>query len=278
MSAGRPDLPEFDNPPIVEVALAVQFDRLESLRSTQLGLLWLNFKDRFPKTEEHPPLAPIVEEFGDHKVARPQVQFEVLNRPPTPRLWYLNETGTELIQVQQDRFAHNWRKVGGEDEYPRYERIRDSFLEELRQFDSFLEEHQVGTLRPNIGEITYVNHVDLGKGLQTFAELDQVLTLWSGEYSDPFPAELEEARFTAQYLIPNDVGEPNGRLRIDATPAYRSDDNKPVLVLRLQARGKLCDQSLDGAMQFLDIGRSWIVRGFASVTTVEMHKVWKRRK
>jgi hypothetical protein len=40
-------LPEFDNPPVVEVALSVQFEALATLRTPQIGLLWQEFRDRF---------------------------------------------------------------------------------------------------------------------------------------------------------------------------------------------------------------------------------------
>ena len=49
-------LPDFDNPPLIEVALSVQFDPLEQLRTPQIGLLWAEFRDRFPVTQEHVPL------------------------------------------------------------------------------------------------------------------------------------------------------------------------------------------------------------------------------
>lgn len=272
------DLPDFGNPPVVEVALAVQYDPLEDLRSTQLGLLWLEFKDRFPKTEEHPPLGPMVEEFGDKRPSKPELRVEMLDKPPTPRLWYLDEAGTELVQVQQDRFAHNWRKLKGDENYPRYEHIKDSFVQELTTFSDFLGEHNLGKLIVNLSEVTYVNHIFAGDGWDSFAQLNHVLTLWSADYSDSFLPDLEEARLSAQYIIPNDEGTSIGRLLIEATPAYRTDDNKPVVVLRIRARAKPYDDSLNGALRSLDTGRAWVVRGFASITTATMHRIWERRK
>ena len=36
-------------------------------------------------------------------------------------------------------------------------------------------------------------------------------------------------------------------------------------------------EDIEGAFLFLDIGREWIVRGFTSLTTKDMHKVWRRK-
>ncbi len=58
------DLPDFKKPPLTEVALSVQFERLPNLNSLQIGLLWHEFMERFPSTEQHPLLDPVFERFG----------------------------------------------------------------------------------------------------------------------------------------------------------------------------------------------------------------------
>src|SRR4030042_1345777 len=95
MDAPRPD---FVSPPVVEVALSVQFESLGKLRTPQLGSLWQEFRDRFPVTEEPPPLDAVVERFGAPRVRKGVARIEMLESPPTPRCWFLNEAGTELIQ------------------------------------------------------------------------------------------------------------------------------------------------------------------------------------
>ena len=57
----------------------------------------------------------------------PAFQFEVLAAPPTPRVFFINTRRTELLQVQRDRFIHNWRKIGDGDQYPRFERMLETF-------------------------------------------------------------------------------------------------------------------------------------------------------
>ena len=57
-----PDLPDFDNPPLVEVVLSVQFSDLQSYRTVHPGLLWeRKFRESFPEFAEQPPLDPLFE-------------------------------------------------------------------------------------------------------------------------------------------------------------------------------------------------------------------------
>jgi hypothetical protein len=102
------DLPNFDNPPVVETVLSVQFERLPAMRSVHFGLFWQRVRDRFPSTEEHPTLASIVEPATPPPV---ELRFEVQETLLLPRLWLLNSAGTEMMQIQNDRFIKNWRRV-----------------------------------------------------------------------------------------------------------------------------------------------------------------------
>ncbi len=276
MDATRP-LPDFADPPVAEVALAVQFEPLADLRTPQIGLLWNKFRDRFPQFEEHPLLDPIMERFGVKQPPRASVQFEMVRKPPVQRCWFLNKSGTELVQVQQDRFAHNWRKVGDGDEYPRYEHVRDTFKNELGAFERFLGTEKVGDLMPNQCEVTYVNHIVADEGWKNHGELAQVLTLFGGKCSEEFLPDLEEARVSGSYVIPGDGGQPPlGRLRFSIDPVYLRESGQPMFLLNLVARGRPDGEGVDGVLRFLDTAREWIVRGFAAITTPNMHEVWGR--
>src|SRR3972149_399129 len=130
MSDTRTPLPDFTDPPVVEVALSIQFDSIAKLHVPQLGLLWQDFRERFPVTEEHAPLGTAIERFGAPATGTVQARLEMLTSPPLPRCWFLNTDGSELIQVQQDRFVHNWGKVGEGGRYPRYDRRPETFAHE----------------------------------------------------------------------------------------------------------------------------------------------------
>lgn len=275
MSYSRGDLADFTNPPVIEVAVAVHFERLAELRTPHLGLFWAQLKDHFPRTEEHPPRDVTLETFGPPLPKKMSVRFET--SPPVPRCWFLNDRGTELIQVQQDTFVHNWRKVGEDDDYPRYEYIREQFRVQLHNFRQFIARERLGKLIPNQCEITYVNHIVQGEGWERFGQVGDVVTVWGSNYSDTFLTEPEDVRFSARYVIPDSEGNPLGRLHIGLQPMYRTADAKPLLVLKLTARGRPYGEGEEGVLGFLDTGREWIVRGFASITSPRMHGIWGRR-
>lgn len=271
-------LPEFERPPIAEVTLGMQFNPLVGLTTTRMGLLWARFRDRFPHTEEHAPLPSVMEEFGPTRAFNVGLEITEIDAPPLPRCWFLNEASSELIQVQQDRFIRNWRKLDASDEYPRYEQIRESFKSNINEFIAFLAEEQIGELVPNQCEITYIDQLPLGEGWEGFGQLDRVLTIWSGRYSDDFLPDPEDVMTRIRYVIPNADGEQIGRLHVAAEPAYRRSDGTPVLVLRVTARGRPAGDGIDGALQFLDTGHEWAVKGFVSLTTTHMHAFWGRRR
>lgn len=269
-------LPDFNNPPVVEVALSVQFDPLPDLRTPQLGLLWQEFRDAFPVTQEHAPLEPITERF-DLPRTRSDPRIDFRESPPLPRCWFLNAAETELIQVQPDRFVHNWRKAGTGEAYPRYGHIRGAFEEELRRFDAFIARERLGKLAPNQCEITYVNHIVAGNVWRTHGELDKVLTVFHRSFSDPFLDSPEDAGLRLRFIIPDESGKPSGRLHVALDSGFRNSDASPLFVLKLTARGQPRDPTILGVLQWLDLGREWVVRGFASVTTPGMHKEWDRQ-
>ena len=274
MDAPRPD---FSDPPVVEVALSVQFDSLNKFRTPQLGLLWQEFRNSFPITEEHASLDAVIERFGAPRVRKGVARIEMLDSPPLPRCWFLKKTGTELIQIQNDRFVHNWRKAGTEAEYPRYEHIRKTFEAELKKFGAFIAREQLGEFCPNQCEVTYVNHIVSGKDWQVHGDLGNVITVFQRSFSDEFLEIPEDTGLRLRFLIPGDAGQPIGRLHVALDSGYRNNNDQPLFILNLTARGAPRGDGIDGVLGFMDLGRDWVVRGFTSLTTPTMHKKWGRR-
>jgi len=270
------DLPEFENPPVTEVVLAVQFEPLRAFEPVHFGLLWARFRNRYPKTEQHPPLDPVLEHF--QRSTRYQPRIELLTAPPIPRCWFLNDGGTELIQIQNDRFIHNWRKVGDRDTYPRYEHIRDQFQQELGEFQNFIKAENLGQIKANQCEVTYLNRIGTDSIWSTHTDAHQIVTVLANEYSDDFLDHPENTRFSTQYVLKNNDGSPVGRLHVSMTPTYMPDTEEPSFSLSLTARRFPIDGSIDGIIRTLDFGRNHIVRGFTSITTPQMHAVWRRQR
>lgn len=278
MSASRPDhLPEFERPPLVEVALALQFNPIPRLRGVEFGRFWSlpAIRDAYPKVEEANPLPPINEAPDLSPAAPHDVKLELLSTPPMPRFVFLNEAGTQALQLQEDRFTHNWRKVGEGDEYPRYESIRSQFESELAELSNFVESEDLGQLVPNTCEVTYVNVVEIRGEANTHplaAEILAPLRL----YEALGGAELEAIRFEARHVIRDESHKFRGRLHVILQPSVRRTNGRPAYTLQLVARGAPSGDSIEAAMRFLDSGRDHLCRAFAEATTARMHETWGR--
>ena len=177
-----------------------------------------------------------------------------------------------MIQVQNDRFIKNWRKEGAGDQYPHYdETIRPNFDRDYAIFLGFLEKNQLGTPHVNQCEVTYVNHILASQGWEHYGDVEKIFTFWrSPDLAPPGPAE--DLRLHARFIIPGKDGKPIGRLHVEVQPAIRTSDNLPMYVFHLTARGQV-----GGGVDFLDIGREWIVATFKRLTTSSMHSFWRTK-
>jgi hypothetical protein len=275
MSQGRPvNLPDFRKPPVRETVLSLQFEPIEEMTAAHVGLLWQRFRKRLPFVEEHPPLPAVVEKFG--LLVAPEVEVTIGEKPPVPRMWFLNTDKTELIQVQVDRFIRNWRKVQGEEIYPRYEKIRARFADEVAAFQQFLADERFPGLSITQCEVTYINHIEPAGIWEHHGQIGRVLKSWLDLPGFAFLPAAEDGAVRLRFLIPGDGGTPVGRLHLSLQPARKKEDNSLIFSMNLTARGAPLAPNIDGAFAFFDLGREWIVRGFADLTTPEMHRAWER--
>ena len=271
-SSSDQGLPDFAKPPVIEVAASLQFDPIEGLDAMRFGLLWGAYRARYPRVETQPPLGDVKEVFG--AISPPKFSFTLENAPPVLRYWFLNEPGTRMLQVQQSRFILNWRKMETEEPYPHYPEIRETLIEELAHFESFLEAESLARPSFNQAELTYVNHIPIGAPGGEEA-VQRVVRLWCGLASGgPLPP-AEEVSFQTRYVIPGDPN-PRGRLYVTFNTRIRLADGAPVLVLQLTGRGAPTGPQLADALTLMDLEHRWIVQGFASMTTPEMHRTWER--
>lgn len=267
------DLPKFDRAPVTEVALSLQFDPLPGLQIHHFGLLWNLYKERYPRVESHPPIDRAIEVFQREPVMRPAVTFELVNPFMTPRVWFLSETGSDLLQVQRDRFIVNWRKTKPEDTYPHFEQLRETMVQRFELFAGFVRENKLGEIVPNQCEVTYINQIETCSVWNHHAQVGKVLNVMTPEFKEKSLPTPELFRFSAQFVM-GDPEAPTGRLHLEFQPVFRASDRKPIYAMNLTARGKPLSEDFDGAVAFFDVGRSTIVRGFKDLTTPEMHKEW----
>ncbi len=266
MSTETGPLPWFNRPPVQEVALSVQFQEPLDLEVTDLGAVRAHFRSDYPNLETHPPLAPMrIPQQGPGLVVRLGNEFVA-----TPRLWFLNEGGNRLVQLQSDRLSVNWRRRLDET-YPRYDdAVRPMMESALGALSDAMRDLGKSLPKPEIGEVLYVNPIEAGEGFATAGEIGEVIALW-GSPTDGFLPVPSEARLAATYPILD-----NAFLNVEVTPAQNASTGTPVLMTKLLARGLIQPQTIAGTFSFFDMARDWIVRGFTSATTSKMHRIWER--
>lgn len=263
------DLPDFEHPPVVEVALSVQFEPLP-FETRHVALLWEACREEFPDWQDHLPIAPTFELFGEQAISA----GAIFRNPPLRRAIFRNSARTELKQYQDDRFVRNWTKADSAPSYPRYESVREPFATDLQKLIDFVGGESLGTFVPNQCEVTYVNLIPLADG--DLRAIGTVLSPWHGRYSDSF-LDVPESTDIACHFVMREGKEPVGRLHVAGAVVNYRDSKEPVLQLTLTARGRPLGQASDGVLAFLDLGRTHIVRGFASFTTPQAHETWGRR-
>ncbi len=271
MSLESTPLPAFERPPVVETLLGVQFAPLERLTGSILGLYWGQVREAYPTAELKPPLGPAVEQFGPPTRMQLQVGLQVVSEPVL-RFWFIDDSSTQLVQIQKDRFLRNWRRMKPVDTYPHYDTLKPKFVEDWRRFCEFLERERIGAPQIDLCEVTYINHMPLGAGWETFGQAHRVVSPVKPPHTEGFLPEPEMVQLSYRYVM----GDKQGRLYIGLQPALRSYDAKEVLQLTLTARGKPASSALEDVLAWFDMGHEWIVRGFADFTTPEMQATWGR--
>jgi uncharacterized protein (TIGR04255 family) len=267
-------LPEFEKPPVSEVALSVEFLPLDKWRGPHSGIFWNEIASDYPETEVQPRLQSQIERFGAERWQLQQLPFEMPDADAA-RFWFVGDPPTRLLQIQKDRFIVNWRKITGDEIYPRYiAEVRPRFEREWARFKKFVSGRGLGAITPTQCEVTYVNDIPRGEGWDTFAEAIKLLSPWSGTSREGFLPPPETLSISGAFVMTKEMG----RLHFATQHLLRTVDDKEVLQLRLTARGKPNSGDDTDILAWMDLGREWIVRGFTDLTTPAARALWKRRK
>lgn len=267
-------LPEYASPPVIEVVCGVRFASIDQFKAIHLGLLWERLKSGFPNVEEQLPLAIAIEQLEMPSAQSPEFQF--VTQPPLPRVWFVDERGNGIIQVQRDTFLHNWRKLKPEDQYPRFRNVVASFKSYLGLFATFLEDHGLGKITPIQCELTYVNHIPEGPIWSRDKSLGNLFPdfAWR-ETPDRFLPIYEALNWRTAYRLP----ERQGRLHVTKQLAFLQPSGDPIVALEFKARGIAGTASIGDIWPWFETAHEWIVRGFTDITGEKAQKeLWGRTR
>lgn len=262
--SSRPPV-KFDSPPVVEVACGVSFTLVVPIKTAHVGLYWSQILSEFPRCDDAPPIALIVENPASPDSADYNIQVQQVSLPPLRRVWLINEPGTHLLQLQDDRFIFNWKRTDKAAEYPSYESVIADFRKQWQNYRQFLIDQLLGDPSVTQLELTYFSFID---GPQIHLRDHQRDERLDGRFLPPPSA----VNLRTIYSLPGGIG----RLHIAATSARHAVTGKKGIRLEITARGvpqETSDSDLEG---WFDVAHEWITQGFADATTEEAHKIWGR--
>ena len=252
-------LPDYDHPPVVEVAISAFFQPISKLTTVRVGEFWVANRNDYPKTEDYPPIME-------------NVSLEFITVPPLRRVFMITSDDRYVLQLQQDAFIHNWRKIKDEDEYPHFEAALEKFKRKFAQFRDFVAKNDLGPISGTRYEVTYVNHLPGGNITEAMSKYIGILRLQ--------PASERKLLQTPKALNADlwfDFREDQGTLQVSFKQGSRTSDKKEVIQVELTARGaaKADYSNMDS---WLELAHGWIVNGFTEITTVAAHNQWGRKQ
>lgn len=260
-------LPEFERPPLIEVVCGLQFHQL-ALRTVHVGDFWQAMRDRYPFFEDHPPLANVFDD--NDRGARLEQEDFALDMPPLRRAFFVDETKNFLLQLGTSRFLANWRKLHASDAYPRFDAAYARLADGWSKFHEYAVQHDLGSVRLNQYELTYINHIpdETPEGqaseLFTFFRWPEL----HGELFEPSPRGIQ-IRFQVRFK------KARGSLSIGLQRGTRVPDGRHIFILELTARGPAAEDGADRDEWFA-FAHEAAVQTFSSLTTEKAHKSWGR--
>ena len=246
-TAGMPSTTtvEFTHPPVVEVAIGVEFQPISGWGIAHFGLFWDEIRSTYPRCVPKPPLASQIELFGSPQ-RRPEITWQFVDSLNL-RCWFEHADNCHLLQVQENRFILNWKLGDPSAHYPKYENLRREFKLAWGGFSSFLVKNQLAVPTIVQCDLTYVDLFRPGAVWKKASEIGR-LTPMLGAFQNPV-GELEAVTTSARFLLP----EQRGRVHAVLQPAIQPDGQE-VMKLDVTARGAPESPSFGSALEWLDYG------------------------
>jgi|SRR6185437_1595662 uncharacterized protein (TIGR04255 family) len=257
-------LPDYDSPPAQETWMAFAFVPL-SWSVPHFGAFWNEIRVDYPKFEVHAPI-------GEFNFELNALSPDSIVKLPV-RCWFVNDKSNRLIQVQNNRFFHNWRRPDLTTPYLHYAELKPVFEKEWRRFCDFSKRHDMGT--PNVlsCEVCYINHLERGIGWENFSDLAGIFPSIGSFQGRQFLEKPETVSINSSYVMPSS----DGRLRMEIQPAIRQADGKEIIQLTITGSCRPASSDATELNRCLDSCREWVVRGFDDFTSPHMHKIWRKK-
>jgi uncharacterized protein (TIGR04255 family) len=270
-----PESQNYERPPLVEVAMSVQFDPPRALSQAHLGAFWSLQREDFPNIRANQPIDAVIDDFDGQWVPS-SIRFSWSNEPHI-RLQMSSSDDQWMCQIQRDRLVVNWRKREGV--YPRFGATLERFKNAWQAFTQFAQAFEVQGIAPRTWEVTYVNRVPRSELWATALDWACVFPgLWGGRFIDIDGLSLSGA--SGQWAWKSTAGP--SRVYAEARPGRTNDDPpQQLLMLNLTARGRV-ESRKNESDDFAPIeagmhtGHELILRTFESIASEQAKEHWRK--
>lgn len=261
--------PTFARPPVVEQAITLMFDPIESFSIGDIGLFWQRIYAEFPECIAQERLGQALEMLGQPLPFR----LELTQGVETPRALFRNSQKGELAQVQSDRFSFNWMQVEGA-EYPRHDATMARFWGLFEKFCAHLVERGLAPPKLIQCELINVNIVPLVEFGGTFERALSAFKVSIPTISSVDNLPSEGARFNTHHLFLDDQGAPIGRIHTDLHSVQNLSSQQEAIRFDITARGALSPLDASRAKEFFGVARSAINATFLAYTSDDARRHW----
>jgi uncharacterized protein (TIGR04255 family) len=261
-----------ERPPLIELVVGVQFDRLPVLTAAHLGVFWRELGADWPDVNEAPVIEPQFERFAEESALPffPGLRLKLSSQPEV-RLQIRNSTQVRMVQVQNGRLHYNWLRREGEN-YPSYPQVKQEFDKVLGRFREFVVREVGGEFQPNQWELTYVDHIPKGTIWTSPEQWPRIFRNWCVVPFEHADMQMEALEAEWHYEIKPSAGRLHLKLSTGRTAKPVEED---VLIVNTTARGPVKpgdeDYTLDKG---LDRGHKAVVAAFERLTSDTAQDYW----
>lgn len=274
MTYARPDgLATFASPPVKAVEIGMAFQPLD-FRVTQVNKFIAELSDDLPDVSEDAPSEARIVRLEE---STPEIRFELLDRPPLPRITASSEDGSRQLVLQSDSVAFRWIRAEGA-AYPSYAALREDFTEMFSRFEELTEDLEGSSIHLAQVHISYTNECLVEADSEADA-LSRVLRVASNspESMGGFEPDLVALRLRKYYR-----DDPLVYAALVVNGASRQMEERRYRVsLRLLFAGNpfLWDGTTealqtDDLFRFWDFGHDEIVDTFTKITRPAFQEEW----
>jgi uncharacterized protein (TIGR04255 family) len=260
-------VPDAPRPPINEVVFSVGLARQVALSGPQLPAILGKWFSEHPRVETAPPYE-IPPEPAELIGAFQAPSLQLITQQ-IPRYWLISPDDQELVQVQPDYLALNWRFRNEANHYPGYREMKRRFSDLLETTRAGLSLHQ-GTFKPARAELTYINVIRPGALWSSHEDTHKLINAVL-----PSGAVYEQLSFAYSRQLATRSDKFTGRLHVTVTPVVDWIKREPQLNINFTARSAdFKNADVEPILAFMDLAHSEIEDSFKRLFSEEARSAW----